>query len=60
VTALPKIPEQWPVQLGADNKLHIVKQPELPLAKVLQFAPKKPTGPQDEPPEGGTPVAAAA
>lgn len=58
VTTIPKIPEQWPVQIGEDNQLHIVPQPEKPLAKVLEFKRPAPS-PQDEPPGGGTPVATA-
>lgn len=37
VTKLPKIPLQWPAQVGADGVLRLVKQPERPLAKVIPF-----------------------
>jgi hypothetical protein len=61
VAELPKIPEQWPVQLGADNQLHIVKEPEKESATVLQFVPKRPTPPTEpDGPSGGTPVQVAA
>ncbi len=61
VAELPKIPEQWPVQLGADNQLHIVKQEPQPDAKVLQFKRPEPTQPTEpDGPSGGTPVAVAA
>lgn len=61
VVELPKVPEQWPAEM-VNGELRLVPQPEKPLATVLQFKPKSvaPTGPQDEPPNGGTPIAVAA
>lgn len=59
ITELPKIPEQWPAQLGADGQLHIAKPAEQKPAKVLEF--KRPTPPTEpDGPSGGTPVAVEA
>lgn len=65
VVKLPKIPLQWPAQVGPDGVLRLVKQPERPLAKVIPFPFHRikrddPTPPQDDPPPGGSPIAAAA